>query len=122
MALLTLQLENRHDVLGERRLVVSLCLGCQDLPRRGQRRQPVDHHVPHALFDHQRAVVVGGQGVPVGDEVHAVVVRLQLGPPAQRAHEVAEVQLAGRTHPGDDAWLHGCNHLMSMEYGGPMIR
>jgi hypothetical protein len=53
--------------------------------------------------------VVGGEGVPVGDEVVAVVLRvvLQADPVVQGAHIVAEVKFAGGAHAGEDA-LTGC--------------
>ena len=49
--------------------------------------------------------VVARQRVPVGDEVEAVVLLLQRHPVAERADQVAEVQLAGRPHAGHDARL-----------------
>jgi hypothetical protein len=49
--------------------------------------------------------VVGGEGVPVGDEEEAVVlgVVLQADPVMEGAHVVAEVQFAGGSHAAEDA-------------------
>ena len=47
--------------------------------------------------------VVGGQRVPVGDEEIALVLVLQLDPVVQRAHVVAQVQLAGGAHAAQNA-------------------
>ena len=53
--------------------------------------------------------VVGGEGVPVGDEVEAVVIWivLQANPVFQRAEIVADVEFAGWAHAAEDA-LFGC--------------
>ena len=53
--------------------------------------------------------VVGGQGVPVGDEEVALVLAavLQLDPVGEGAHVVAEVQLAGGAHAAEDARAGG---------------
>ena len=45
---------------------------------------------------------------------------LQRRPVVQRPHEVAEVQLAGRPHAGDDARFHG-SRILSMELVGGMM-
>src|SRR5262249_855302 len=49
-----------------------------------------------------RVGVVARQRMPVGDEVEAVVLVLHRHPVAEGAHQVTEVQAAGRPHAGDD--------------------
>ena len=83
---------------------------------------PVGGVVAGVLDEPAGVGVLARQRVPVGDEVQAVVVVLQPGPLLQRPDQMAEVQLAGRTHAGDDAGLHGSNHPISNDIGGPMIR
>ena len=56
--------------------------------------------------------------MPVGDEVEAVVLVLQRRPVVQRAHEMAEVELAGRPHARDDARFHGSRILSRVLVGG----
>ena len=53
--------------------------------------------------------VVGGESVPVGDEVEAVVsgIILQADPVFQRAKIVADVEFTGGAHAAEDA-LFGC--------------
>ena len=52
-----------------------------------------------------RIGVVGGEGVPIGDEVEAFVLRivLQANPILQCAEVVADVQASGGTHAAEDA-------------------
>jgi phosphoribosylglycinamide formyltransferase-1 len=69
--------------------------------------EPVDHHVVDVLLDDLAVLVVRRQRMPVGDEVEAVVVGLQADPVLQRAVVVAEMQLAGRPHAGEDALARG---------------
>ena len=64
-------------------------------------RQPVDHHVPDVLAHRTGFVVVGGERVPVGDEEIALVLVLEPHPVLQHAPVVSEMQLPGRTHPGN---------------------
>ena len=64
------------------------------------RRQPVDHHVPHMLLDGGRIVVMGGQRMPVGNEVETLVFMLQTHPILEHAMIVAEMQCASRAHAG----------------------
>src|SRR5262249_21633642 len=60
----------------------------------------------HAVLLHARGVsVVGGQRVPVGNKEEAVVLVLHADPVLQRAHVVAEVQLARRAHAAQHAFL-----------------
>ena len=70
-------------------------------------RQPVDHHVPDARRDDVRLFVVGGERMPVGHEEEAVVLVLQLDPVLQHAVIVAQMELAGRPHAGQDATVGG---------------
>ena len=46
---------------------------------------------------------MGGERVPVGDEEQARMLVLQLHPVLQHAVVVAEMQCAGRAHPGQDS-------------------
>jgi hypothetical protein len=62
------------------------------------------------LDDALRVVVLGGQGVPVGDEEQAGVLVLQPDPVLQHPVVVAQVQAAGRAHPGEDSF---CVHILS---------
>ncbi len=70
------------------------------------RPDPIGHVVEGVLDDLAGIGVVARQRVPVGDEVEAVVLLLQLDPVLQRANQVAQVQPSGGTHPGDDAARH----------------
>ncbi len=36
-------------------------------------RQPIDHHVPHALFDDAGVFVMRGQRMPIGHEEKAFI-------------------------------------------------
>jgi hypothetical protein len=60
--------------------------------------------------DALRVVVLGGQRVPVGDEEEAGILVLQPDPVLQHAVVVAEMQAAGRAHPGEDSF---CVHVLS---------
>ena len=63
--------------------------------------QPVDDHVIDITLDAVAVLpvlVLGGQGMPVGNEEEAVVRALQANPVFQRAVVVAQVQSAGRAH------------------------
>jgi hypothetical protein len=71
------------------------------------RRDPVRDHRVGVLDDRARIGVLAGQRVPVRHEVEAVVLRLERHPVVQRPDEVAEVELAGRPHAGNDARFHG---------------
>ncbi len=66
-------------------------------------REPVGHHFEDVGRESFGAVVVGGEGMPVGDEEEAFVCRLQLAPVVQRTEKVAEVQTSRRTHAAHDA-------------------
>ena len=55
--------------------------------------------------------VVGGQRVPVGNEKETVVLILHTNPVLERADIVAEMELAGRAHSAQDAFLGGSGHL-----------
>ena len=73
------------------------------LRRIDTRRQPVDHHVPHAFFDHLRRIVMRGQRMPVRHEKQALVFVLQLHPVFQHAVIMAQMQSAGWTHARNNA-------------------
>ena len=49
--------------------------------------------------------VVGGERVPVGDKKEALILVLHAYPVIECAHEIAQVQLPGRAHPAEDAFL-----------------
>src|SRR5213075_1661158 len=52
-----------------------------------------------------RLLIVGGERVPVGDEIQARVFRLQPHPVLQHPVVMAEVQAACRPHAGKDSGL-----------------
>ena len=58
--------------------------------------------------------VAGGEGMPVRDEKVALVLVLEGDPVEEGAHVIAEMQLAGRAHAGEDTaavWLgRGVGH------------
>ena len=60
--------------------------------------QPVNHHVPGVLLDLRRAIVMGGQRVPVGDKKETLMLVLQAHPVFEHAVIVTKVQRSGRTH------------------------
>ena len=64
--------------------------------------QPVDHHVPDALRDNVRLLVVRGERVPVGHEEEAVELMLQPDPVLENTVVVTEVQTPGGTHARED--------------------
>src|SRR5215471_19263564 len=69
----------------------------------------VDDDLERTLFDIAGVGVVGGERVPVGDEVEAVIVVLEIDPVAQSSNVVAEVQFSGRTHAAKNAaFFVGC--------------
>src|SRR5262249_6813454 len=66
--------------------------------------EPVEQHVDRVLL-HLRCVgVVGGQCVPVGDEVEALVLILHTHPVLQRADVIAEVQFSSGAHAAKHAF------------------
>jgi hypothetical protein len=79
---------------------------------------PVGDHFVGVLDDRSRVRVLAGQGVPVGDEVEAVVLLLQRDPVAERADQMAQVQPAGRPHAGDNARFHGRSTRKKKLVGG----
>ena len=84
-------------------------------------RDPVGDHVV-GVGDERRGVrVLARQRVPVGDEVEAVVLLLERHPVAERADEMAEMELAGRPHTRNDARAHGSRILIMKLVGGEMI-
>jgi len=60
--------------------------------------QPVHHHVPHALFDDFRGVVMCGQRVPVGHKEQAFVFVLHLNPVFQHTVVMPKMQTSGGPH------------------------
>src|SRR5580698_3666054 len=69
--------------------------------------QPVEENLDGVFFDVRSVSVVGGEGVPVGDEEEAVVLILHADPVLERADVVAEMKLAGRAHAAQDALFGG---------------
>jgi hypothetical protein len=35
--------------------------------------QPIDHHINHILFEYAAVTIMGGKGMPVGDEKEALI-------------------------------------------------
>ena len=60
---------------------------------------PVGHVLVRVGGQLTRVGVVAGQGVPVGDEVEAVVLVLQRHPVAERPDQVPQMEAPGGTHP-----------------------
>ncbi len=112
--LLLLLLERRHALEpGDRRdhrekqveLGVFLDLRLDEdrrLFRVDSRGDPVGDRVERALLHAARIRVVGGQRVPVGDEIEAAVGILEADPVAHRAEIVAEVHSAGRPEAAEN--------------------
>ena len=87
----------------------SACCGTRDCTKRTQRsgsnpaasQSRVDIH--RILPQVGGVGVIGGEGMPVGDEKVAVVVVLQAYPVVEGAHVVAEMQFAGGPHAAQHA-------------------
>ena len=71
--------------------------------------QPIDHHFVDVFLDDFSALVMRGQGVPVGYKIKTLHFRLQAHPVFQGAVVMAQVQGAGGTHAGEYAFCHGDN-------------
>ena len=78
--------------------LVTRCPLCATAFRVQPAGDPVGDHVVRVLDDAGGVGVVGGQRMPVGDEVETIVLVLERGPVLQRSHEMPEVQFAGRAH------------------------
>jgi hypothetical protein len=65
-------------------------------------RDEVRHSVERRLLDPRRVGVVGGQRMPVGDEVVTAILILQLHPVADGAEVVAKVDAARRSKAAED--------------------
>src|SRR6266481_7373968 len=67
--------------------------------------QEVDGDLQGVFGDGGGVGVVGGEGVPVGDEVETFVrgIGLELDPVLQGAEVVADVETSGGAHAGDDS-------------------
>ncbi len=74
-------------------------------------RDPVDHVVIRVRGKTARVRVVARQRVPIRHEIETVVLLLECHPVLQRAHQMAEMQLAGGTHSGHNS-LFGGTHLI----------
>ena len=65
--------------------------------------EPIERDIESVLFHVRGVGVIGGQGVPVGDKEITFILALQTHPVVERAHVVAQVQLAGGTHAAQHA-------------------
>jgi len=65
--------------------------------------EPVRPHLDGVAGHLAGAARIGGQHVPVGHEVEALELVLELDPVLERSQVVAEMELAGRSHPGQHA-------------------
>lgn len=73
----------------------------------------LDDVLPH-LF---RVVGVVGESLGVGNHhIHFIVISgvLQLHPPAQGAHIVADMEFSGGAVPGEDNFFHGVNSFLNL--------
>jgi hypothetical protein len=84
----------RHLGLDEQRRLIRVDPG----------RQPVDHHVPSTTVRYLRAVVLRGQGVPVGNEKQAGIFMLKLDPVLQHAMVMTKMKRPGGAHAGKDTF------------------
>ena len=67
------------------------------------RAEPVGEHLDHGRGNVAAVLDVIGEDVPVGREVEALVVVLHPHPVREGPQVVAEMQVPGRTHAGQDA-------------------
>ena len=68
--------------------------------------QPVHQHVTHPFTDVGCVLVIGGQRVPVRDEVKAFVLGLQPLEVLERPEQIAEVHPTARLHTAQ----YACGH------------
>jgi len=69
--------------------------------------EPVDDQLPGVVGDRLGLVILGGEGVPVGNKEEARVFVLEFDPVFEDTMIVAKVQSARRAHTRDNA---GCIH------------
>ena len=87
--------------------------------------KPVDQHVPDVGIHLRRLLVVGREGMPVGNKVKALGLFLQPDPVLEHPVVMAKVKPAGRPHTGKDSpglnvKRHGKNQTALTAYGeGP---
>lgn len=67
--------------------------------------EPIEENLDGILFQARRIGVVGGEGVPIGDEEEAVVLILHANPVDEGADIIAEVKFAGGAHSAEHALL-----------------
>ena len=69
------------------------------------RGQEIDGDLDGVFSDGGRVGIVAGEGVPVGDEIQAVVggIVLETDPVLERAEVVANVQASGGAHTGENS-------------------
>src|SRR6267142_3764236 len=81
--------------------------------------QEVDGDLEGVFGDGGGVGVIGGEGMPVGDEVEAFVVGigLELDPVLQGAKVVADVETSGGAHAGDDSVCGDRQVFPSVELG-----
>ena len=79
--------------------------------------QPIDNHVTTGLGDALWRIVIGGQGMPVGDKKQTFVIVLQTDPVFEHAVKVTQMQATRRAHAGKYAF---CRHQENSDkkYGG----
>jgi hypothetical protein len=70
------------------------------------RGQEIDGDLDGVFSDGGRVGIVAGEGVPVGDEIQAVVggIVLETDPVLERAEVVADVEASGGAHTGENSF------------------
>ena len=68
-------------------------------------REPVDNHLPDAIFDDGRVFIVSGQCMPVGNEEITLVLVLQFDPVFQDAMVMTQMQPTRRAHSAKNTFL-----------------
>ena len=115
------QPRHRHQVAEEQRQLVGLVHGRLEedggLGRVNARAEVVQHHAAGVIRGRVDVfpAVLGGQHVQVGDDEVALVFVLQAHAVAQAAHVMPQVQPAGGTVAGEDAF--SVAHRCSPEWG-----
>ena len=102
-------------VLGKARLQKERGLGGVEADR-----QPVRNHLPDIGLQIACLRVIGGQHVPVGHEVVALIFALQLHPILERAHQVTQMKLARGPHAAQDppSGSGACSELLRGRFPG----
>ena len=84
----------------------------------------VDGDLQHVLGDRRSISVIGGERVPVSDEVEAIVRRigLKLDPVLQRPEVVADVQPTSGAHAGENAFGGGGGQVGGASVNWDVVR